>query len=148
MNFEIRRMLDADIPAVHEIDQSSFPLPWPERSFHFELTGNPNSRCWVGELEGRVVAMLVIWMIVDEAHVATIAIHPDFRHQGLGRQLLDHALKVAVEEGALRSFLEVRESNLEAQAMYHQFGFVEDGRRPHYYHDNGEDAILMSTKLV
>lgn len=148
MNFEIRRMVEADMPAVIEIDQLSFSLPWPERSFRFEVTGNPAARCWVGEIDGRIVAMLVIWMILDEAHVATIATHPDFRHQGLGRQLLEHALKAAVEEGAVRSFLEVREGNLSAQAMYRQFGFVEDGRRPRYYKDNGEDAILMSANLV
>lgn len=136
------------MPAVIEIDQLSFSLPWPERSFRFEVTGNPAARCWVGEIDGRIVAMLVIWMILDEAHVATIATHPDFRHQGLGRQLLEHALKAAVEEGAVRSFLEVREGNLSAQAMYRQFGFVEDGRRPRYYKDNGEDAILMSANLV
>ncbi len=148
MSLEIRRMAEADLPAVIGIDQTSFSLPWPERSFHFELTGNPASRCWVGEFEGRVVTMLVIWMILDEAHVATIATHPDFRHQGFGKQLLVHALKAAVEEGAVRSFLEVREGNLEAQAMYRQLGFIEDGRRPRYYRDNGEDAILMSASLV
>ena len=148
MSLEIRRMAEADLPAVIGIDQSSFSLPWPERSFHFELTGNPASRCWVGEFEGRVVTMLVIWMILDEAHVATIATHPDFRHQGFGKQLLVHALKAAVEEGAVRSFLEVREGNLSAQAMYRQLGFIEDGRRQHYYRDNGEDAILMSAELV
>ena len=148
MSLEIRRMAEADLPAVIGIDQTSFSLPWPERSFHFELTGNPASRCWVGEFEGRVVTMLVIWMILDEAHVATIATHPDFRHQGFGKQLLVHALKAAVEEGAVRSFLEVREGNLEAQAMYRQLGFIEDGRRPRYYRDNGEDAILMSASIV
>ena len=148
MNLEIRRMVEADVPAVHEIDHLSFSLPWPERSFHFELTGNPNSRCWVGEIEGRVVTMLVIWMILNEAHIATIATHPDFRHQGFGRQLLVHGLKQAMAEGAVRSFLEVREGNLSAQSMYRQMGFVEDGRRPRYYRDNGEDAILMSADLV
>jgi len=148
MSLEIRRMTEEDVSAAQEIDHLSFSLPWPERSFHFEVAGNPASRCWVGEIEGRIVAMVVVWMIVDEAHLATIATHPDFRRQGLGRQILEHALKAAVEEGAVRSFLEVRESNLEAQAMYRRFCFVEDGRRARYYKDNGEDAILMSAKLV
>lgn len=147
MNLVIRRMREADLPAVQEIDRVSFSLPWPERSFRFEVTSNPASRCWVAELDGRVVAMLVIWMIVDEAHIATIATHPGFRRQGVGDRLLKHALQVAVEEGAVRAFLEVRAGNEAAQAMYRRLGFVEDGRRPRYYRDNGEDAVLMSTML-
>jgi ribosomal-protein-alanine N-acetyltransferase len=148
MNLEIRRMVEADVPVVHEIDELSFTLPWPERSFRFELTSNPSSRCWVAVADDRIAAMAVIWLIVDEAHVATIATHPDFRRQGIGEKLLKHALQSAVEEGAVRSFLEVRASNESAQAMYRRFGFVEDGLRPRYYKDNGEDAILMSAKLV
>lgn len=148
MNLEIRRMVEADVPAVHEIDELSFTLPWPERSFRFELTSNPASRCWVAVADDRIAAMAVIWLIVDEAHVATIATHPDFRRQGIGEKLLKHALQSALGEGAVRSFLEVRASNEAAQAMYHRFGYIEDGRRPRYYKDNGEDAILMSAKLI
>ncbi|MBI3152045.1 MAG: ribosomal protein S18-alanine N-acetyltransferase [Chloroflexi bacterium] len=133
-----------DFDQVVAIDQISFSLPWPARSFRFELTDNPASRCWVVELDGRVVAMLVGWFIVDELHIATIATHPEFRGQGIGRDLLSHALRSAREEGAVKSFLEVRESNEVAQKMYRSFGFVEDGRRSEYYKDNAEDAILMS----
>jgi ribosomal-protein-alanine N-acetyltransferase len=147
MNLTIRRMLEADLPAVHEIDHASFSLPWPERSFRFEVTSNPASRCWVATLEERVVAMLVIWMIVDEAHIATIATHPGFRRQGIGGRLLTHGLQMAVQEGAVRAFLEVRVGNQAAQEMYRRLGFAEDGRRRRYYKDNGEDAILMSTSL-
>ena len=91
-----------------------------------------------------MIAVLVGWFIVDELHIATIATHPEFRGQGIGRQLLLHVLGSAKEEGAIRAFLEVRESNLIALKMYRDFGFVEDGRRVKYYKDNGEDAILMS----
>jgi len=147
MNVTFRRMLEADMPAVHQIDHSSFSMPWPERSFRFEVTSNPAARCWVAEAEGQVVAILVIWMIVDEAHIATIATHPEFRRQGLGRDLLVHALQEAVQEGAQRAFLEVRAGNEAALAMYRRMGFAEDGRRQRYYRDNGEDAILMSLDL-
>ena len=91
-----------------------------------------------------MIAVLVGWFIVDELHIATIATHPEFRGQGIGRQLLLHVLGSAKEEGAIRAFLEVRESNLIALKMYRDFGFVEDGRRVKYYKDNCEDAILMS----
>lgn len=141
-------MVEADVPAVHEIDLLAFTLPWPERSFRFEVTSNPVSRCWVAEVDGRVAGMAVVWMIVDEAHVATIATHPDFRRQGIGGKLLTHALRSAISEGAVRSLLEVRASNEAAQSMYLRFGYVEDGRRPRYYKDNNEDAILMSLDMA
>ncbi len=144
MTLIIRKMTLADVPAVHEIDLLSFTLPWPERSFRFEVTDNPAARCWVAEMAGQVVAALVIWLIVDEAHVATLATHPNFRRQGIARKLLVHALREAWREGARRAFLEVRASNQAAQDLYRALGFVEDGRRPRYYKDNGEDAILMS----
>ena len=140
----IRKMTLDDLEQVVAIDQVSFSLPWPARSFRFELTDNEASRCWVAELDGRVIAMLVGWFIVDELHVATIATHPEFRGQGIGREILLYSLRAAKEEGAVKSFLEVRESNEIAQTMYRSFGFVEDGRRKGYYKDNGEDAILMS----
>ncbi|MBK8781576.1 MAG: ribosomal protein S18-alanine N-acetyltransferase [Anaerolineales bacterium] len=140
----IRKMTLQDLEQVVAIDQISFSLPWPVRSFQFELTDNEASRCWVADLDGRIVAMLVGWFIVDELHVATIATHPEFRGQGLGKSILLHALLAAREEGAIKSFLEVRESNEVAQKMYRDFGFVEDARRAGYYKDNGEDAILMS----
>lgn len=140
----IRKMTMDDLAQVVAIDQVSFSLPWPQRSFQFELTDNETARCWVVELDGRVVAMIVSWMIVDELHVATIATHPEFRGRGIGKRLLLHALHAAKLEGATKSFLEVRESNHAAQAMYRSFGYVEDGRRKEYYKDNNEDAILMS----
>ena len=139
----IRRMTLDDLAQVVAIDKASFSLPWPERSFRFEITDNPASRAWVVELDGRIVGVIVAWLLVDEAHIATIATHPDFRRQGIAGRLLTHALQSMMNEGALTSVLEVRESNAAAQEMYRKFGFEESGRRPRYYKDNGEDAILM-----
>ena len=133
-----------DISAVIDLDRKSFSLPWPERSFRFELAENPASRCWVAELDGKIVGMIVVWLIVDEAHVATVATHPDYRRQGIGKRLLAYALRHMIQDGARSSFLEVRESNLAAQEMYRKFGYEVTGRRRHYYRDNNEDAILMN----
>lgn len=137
-------MILGDLEQVVAIDQVSFSLPWPARSFQFELADNPTSRCWVVELDKKIITMIVSWLILDELHIATIATHPDFRKQGIGRKLLLYALKSARDEGVIRSFLEVRESNEVAIKMYKNFGFVEDGRRKEYYKDNNEDAILMT----
>jgi [ribosomal protein S18]-alanine N-acetyltransferase len=144
MNITIRKMTVDDVSAVVDLDQKSFSLPWPERSFRFELTDNPASRCWVAELDGKVVGMIVVWLIVDEAHVATIATDPEYRRQGIGKRLLAHALHQLINDGARSSFLEVRESNLAAQEMYRKFGYEVMGRRRRYYRDNDEDAILMN----
>jgi len=144
MKLLIRKMTLEDVPSVIELDQKSFSLPWPERSFRFELTANPASRCWVAEVDGKIVGMIVVWLVIDEAHVATIATHPDFRRKGIGTKLLSHALRQMIDEGARSSFLEVREHNVSAQEMYRKFGYEVSGRRPRYYRDNNEDAILMN----
>jgi ribosomal-protein-alanine N-acetyltransferase len=141
-------MVQTDLEQVIAIDQRSFTLPWPASSFDYELHHNEASRCWVAELESednrKVVAMAVIWFIIDEAHIATIAVDPDYRSRGIGQKLLAAVLKDAAESGAKLAFLEVRRSNTAARAMYRKFGFQEVGVRPHYYGDNFEDAIMMN----
>ena len=164
-----RLMTLLDIPQVHAIDVLSFNLPWPEKSFQYELTQNQNSILWVAEgrtgrthrsaptaeggaplAEGvaRIAGMIVVWLVLDEAHVATIAIHPDFRGLGISKRLLALGLKSAIERGAVESTLEVRQSNRVAQKLYEKFGYHEAGVRPRYYRDNNEDAILMTIQGI
>jgi ribosomal-protein-alanine N-acetyltransferase len=144
-----RPMNLADVARVHEIDIRSFSLPWPEKSYIFELTENPSSLSIVAEvfpqdLPFSVIGMSVVWIIIDEAHIATIAIDPEFRGSGYGRSLLTETLRQSMQRGAQQATLEVRESNLIAQRLYRSFGFTIVGRRTHYYHDNDEDAIIMT----
>jgi ribosomal-protein-alanine N-acetyltransferase len=148
MNMIIRKMTIDDIEQVIAIDRLSFSLPWPERSFRFELTDNPASRCWVAEIDAKLVGVIVAWLIVDEIHIATIATHPDFRRRGVARKLMAYALQNLKEEGAQSSFLEVRASNFAAQDMYRKFGYEETGVRPRYYKDNDEDALLMTLESL
>ena len=148
MSIMIRKMTIDDIEQVIAIDRVSFSLPWPERSFRFELSDNPASRCWVAEVDGKLVGIIVAWLIVDEVHVATIATHPDFRRRGIARKLLAHTLQHLRDEGAQSSFLEVRASNFVAQEMYRKFGYEESGVRPRYYRDNDEDALLMTLESL
>ena len=68
MNLQIRKMTLEDVPTVLVLDQISFSLPWPERSFRFELTENTASRCWVAEVDGRIVGMVVGWLSSPLAH--------------------------------------------------------------------------------
>jgi ribosomal-protein-alanine N-acetyltransferase len=149
----IRPMRLEDVPRVHEIDVLSFSLPWPERSYRFEVLENNHASCWVAEqnrLDGQaeIIAMMVNWIIIDEAHIATIAVHPAYRRMKLGRRLLATGLLVAYERGARTSFLEVRRGNLAAQALYLEFGFEAVGERKRYYQDNHEDAILLTLESI
>jgi len=144
MSLLIRKMKVEDVPAAHEIDKLSFTLPWPERSLRFEVSDNPSARCWVAEQDGRVVGMLILWMIVDEAHIATVATHPEFRGQGIAEGLLIKTLEKAHAEGAQSALLEVRAGNEVAQALYRKHGFKVVGQRKRYYKDNSEDAVLMT----
>jgi ribosomal-protein-alanine N-acetyltransferase len=145
MSVTIRMMELEDLAAVIQIDQMSFALPWPARTFHYEVSDNHAARCLVAETEDhRIAAMIVSWIVVDELHIATFATHVEFRRQGIGARLLSEALSDAGRLGARRAFLEVRAGNEAAQTMYKKFGFQVTGRRPKYYRDNAEDAILMT----
>jgi len=150
---QLRPMRLEDIEQVVAIDVLSFNLPWTERSYRFDLTENPAAALWVTEVveeEGqpRLVGMIATWFIIDEVHVATFAVHPAYRRLGIGRKLLAHALLHSAYKGANTAMLEVRRSNLGAQALYQQFGFTEVGVRARYYCDNNEDALLMNLQPI
>ena len=134
-----------DVPAVHEIERLSFSTPWPAYAFEQELKGNRLARYVVARAGDRIVAFAGVWLMVDEAHVTTFSVHPEWRRQGIGRQLLLKLMDVSVAIGARRMTLEVRVSNVAAQALYRTFGFEVAGRRERYYTDDGEDALVMTT---
>lgn len=146
---KIRPMRIEDLAEVMEIDQLSFSNPWPISAYKYELTQNRSSVLWVAELNlperaFSVVGMIVAWLVHGEAHIATLAVHPEFRKEGIAKQLLVYTLGDAVHRGIQEAMLEVRESNQAAQNLYRQFGFEIVGRRPRYYKDNLEDALLMN----
>jgi [ribosomal protein S18]-alanine N-acetyltransferase len=145
----IRPMRLDDIDQVILIDRLSFSLPWPASAFRHELLNNPTSLLWVAEVDSSgggpiVVGAVVVWMIMDEAHIATLAVHPDFRRRGISQQLMIIVLRQAIERQAAVATLEVRANNLAAQALYKKFKFKIVGRRPRYYQDNYEDALIMT----
>jgi len=153
-----------DLPQVMAIDQASFPQPWTEQSYRFELEENHNAHFivaleapptphpgwlqrWLAPATPRkVIGFAGFWLVVDEAHINTIAVHPHWRRQGIGERLLTAILERARAINAVSATLEVRVSNLPAQKMYAKFGFVEVGRRKRYYRD-GEDALLMTLRF-
>jgi len=142
----VEAMQLGDVPQVHEIERLSFSTPWPAYAFEQELTGNRLARYVVARAGGdRVVGFAGVWLMVDEAHVTTFGVHPDWRRQGIGRRLLLALLELAKELGARRMTLEVRVTNRAAQALYRGYRFAVVGRRPRYYTDDGEDAFVMTT---
>ena len=134
-----------DVPAVHEIERLSFRTPWPSYAFEQELRGNRLARYLVARAGDAIVGFAGIWLMVDEAHITTFSVHPDWRRQGIGRHLLLNLIELSQAIGARRMTLEVRASNETAQALYRSFGFEVTGRRPRYYSDDGEDALVMTT---
>ncbi len=147
INIRIRPMLLSDVEQVVQIDELSFTLPWSERTYRLELTENTAAHLFVAELddqlERHVVGYVGFWFIVDEAHISTLALRPDFRGQGIGRRLLEEALVRALRLGADLVTLEVRASNQSSIDLYKKFGFQVKARKPRYYRDNNEDALLM-----
>lgn len=149
MQIHLRRMTVEDIPAVHALDELCFALVWPENSYIYDLTQNPNARFYVAVVDDpssseKIVGILGMWLVVDEAHIGTVAVHPQWRKQGIARTMLIRALREAKELGMITAELEVRRGNLPAQALYGGLGFLVVGERPHYYADNGEDALLLT----
>jgi [ribosomal protein S18]-alanine N-acetyltransferase len=146
----VRKMTTEDISDVMEIDRLSFPNPWPENSFWFELTENQASHLLVVETAeaGGIAGFIGYWHIVDEAHISTFAVHPQWRGRGLGRILLSAMIAEAVSLEVCMATLEVRAGNAAAQALYRNFGFVQEGIRKGYYRDNNEDALLMTARQL
>ncbi|HEY6609250.1 MAG TPA: ribosomal protein S18-alanine N-acetyltransferase [Candidatus Limnocylindria bacterium] len=134
-----------DVAAVHEIERLSFSVPWPAHAFEQELRGNRLAHYLVARAGERIVGFAGMWLMVDDAHITTFGIHPDWRRQGIGRQLLLAVADLSMGVGARQMTLEVRVSNEAAQALYRSFGFEVVGRRFRYYTDDGEDALVMTT---
>jgi ribosomal-protein-alanine N-acetyltransferase len=144
-----RPMRKDDLDSIIGIDQLSFSMPWPKSAYIHDLNENPAALLWVAEERSpvtgnQVVGMIVLWLVMDEAHIATLAVHPDHRGSGIGSRLLEIGLIEAISRGAREAMLEVRASNQAAQSLYKGYGFEIVYRRPRYYRDNNEDALLMN----
>jgi len=137
-----------DIDAVQEVERSSFPVPWPANAFRHELTQNRNARYVVARSNDVIVGYAGLWLMVDEAHITTFAVHPDSRRQRIGERLLQRLFEVAAVMNAEWLTLEVRASNLPAQKLYEKYGFRRAGVRRRYYSDNNEDALIMWTERL
>jgi ribosomal-protein-alanine N-acetyltransferase len=142
----IRRARLADVSSIWAIEKVSFPTPWSRWTFlaelgqgksHFLVAGPAPPDPW------QTWGYLVFWVVLDEMHILNLAVHPQHRRRGIARRLLAEGTALAQTMGAKLAWLEVRPSNHAALALYESFGFKEMGRRPGYYDDTQEDALLL-----
>lgn len=150
--FHIEPMQLADIPQVIVVEQAAYTMQWPQKAYEYELTGNKVAHYFVlrttlpiDPAESDLVGMAGFWLLADEAHISTLAIHPQWQQQGLGEWLLVNIIEEAQTLGAVVATLEVRPSNQAALALYQKYNFAQVGRRPHYYNDNNEDALILTS---
>jgi ribosomal-protein-alanine N-acetyltransferase len=154
LSYTVDWMRSSDVRQVMSIEKASFPAPWPASAYRYELNKNHLSNYLVlraardAGAEARVVAYGGFWLIIDEGHISTLAVAPAWRGQGLGEWMLVILIETAMLRGAGELTLEVRATNHVAQALYRKYGFVQVGLRRGYYHDNHEDALIMTTPRV
>jgi ribosomal-protein-alanine N-acetyltransferase len=175
--FKIRTMTAADIPQVVDVERESFPTTWPQTAYKRELANKfarylvlidgsrpipqaelPRPRRSLlglfrheepeeGDVD-RIIGYVGMWLMVDQAHIVAIAVRDRYRRQGLGELLLIESVRTALDNQMESITLEVRRSNLGAQALYEKYRFLKVGVRARYYSDNQEDAIIMTTPPV
>ncbi|HVA36742.1 MAG TPA: ribosomal protein S18-alanine N-acetyltransferase [Candidatus Dormibacteraeota bacterium] len=142
-DLQISPMLVSDIPEVTRIEQLSFSTVWPPNAFHNEVKDNKLAHYFVGRIGARVVAYGGLWVILEDSHITTIAVHPEMRGLRMGERMLAHLIDEAIVREASWITLEVRESNLTAQNLYAKYGFTVVSTRRGYYSDNNENALVM-----
>jgi ribosomal-protein-alanine N-acetyltransferase len=139
----IKDMKESDLEEVLEIEKKSFADPWSRRLFKETLSFPHSFNFVLRAATGALLGYINFYLIGEEAHMLNLATHPDWRKKGLATQLLDYAIDFLKLKRAAHFFLEVREGNRDAIALYRKFGFQMIGRRKRYYVETNEDALVM-----
>lgn len=147
MGILIRKMEEYDLDRIMEIEKDCFTTPWSRESFLIEITTNLLARYIIAEVEGVVAGYGGIWMIAGEGHITNIAVETNYRKLGIGKKIVEGLINLSIAMGIESMTLEVRKSNISAQNLYKQYGFLSQGIRPNYYQDDNEDAIIMWKKF-
>ncbi len=133
------------LSSLLELDQICYGGYWGEQGYRSEL--DRDSSLVLGAFESSdLIGFGILWRVLEEAHIISLAVHPDHRRQGIARSLLQALLKEARAQGCAWATLEVRESNQPAQSLYESTGFQLLGCRKRYYEDTGEDARIYWKK--
>lgn len=137
-----------DLDVFDEIEGLSFPTRWSRKALAYELSENPLSRSFIWQENDEVLAFSIFRLVMDEAELMQVAVAPKARCKKIGYKLLDFAIERLAAEGIQRVVLEVRETNLPAQALYKSLGFTQCGCVRGYYQDSGEDAWIMERRIL
>ena len=142
----IRKMTLQDAPAIADLEKLCFSDPWSEKSIASEVN-NPLSYWLVAEENGEIAGYVGSQSVLDAADMMNLAVNPDYRCKGIGKALVDALTQHLMENNVIALLLEVRVSNSPAIALYEKLGFVQVGRRPKYYHNPREDALILRKEL-
>jgi ribosomal-protein-alanine N-acetyltransferase len=141
-------------PIVHDhvdhvlrIERELFPAPWTEAMFRQEVEETWLSRSFVAKTDGKIVGYIIAWFLRGEVHVLNLAVTQAYQRRGFARRMLQHVIDQAQAEAFHLVTLEVRVSNDAAKLLYLSMGFAPVGIRRRYYHDNNEDALVMTKRL-
>lgn len=142
----IRKMEMRDVPAISVLEKICFSDPWSENSIASELD-NSLSYWLVAEDNGKIAGYVGSQSVLDAADMMNIAVSPDYRRQGIGQALINGLITHLQENNVIALLLEVRVSNIPAITLYEKMGFIQVGRRPKYYHNPREDALILRKEL-
>ena len=144
----IRPMRVDDVDRVVEIDRLCYPTPWSAATYLSELARESLAYYAVAECEGALAGYGGYWFVPDEAHITTVAVHPDFRRRHIAEGIFVHLVEKALTVGATRLTLEYRLGNEAAARLYSKYGFHVEGLRRGYYQDSGEDAVVANLRGI
>lgn len=144
---QLRRILLEDLPRVMQVEQASYTHPWSEGVMRGCMRMGYDM--WLGEVDQIIRSHAVIQMMVDEAHLLNLCVHPALHRRGYGEQMLKHVIERSEALGAHRIILEVRQSNKAAIKLYYASGFERIGVRKGYYpgEEGREDAWVLALEI-
>jgi len=142
----IRDMQEDDIPAILEIEKVSFTAPWYKQDFLNEIF-KKEVLSKVAVFEGNIIGYTCMNYHAHKSHILNLAVHPDFRRQGVATILIEEVIGELKKRGCVFMFLKVRVSDTGAQRFYEQLGFKVEGIRKKYYGNPDEDALMMMRRL-
>ncbi|MBE7044290.1 MAG: ribosomal-protein-alanine N-acetyltransferase [Ruminococcaceae bacterium] len=143
---EIVPITAEDAKALSELDRLCFGTPWSEKSFSDEAK-NEIAVYYLAKDAGKTVGYCGYWQVADEGDITNIAVHPDYRRQGIAKKLLETVIKCAKKQALVLMTLEVRKSNQAAISLYEKYGFRQIGMRKNYYTNPREDALIMTMDM-
>ncbi|MGH4051837.1 MAG: ribosomal protein S18-alanine N-acetyltransferase [Clostridium sp.] len=141
-DFKIYPMDITSIKSILNISELSFPISWSFESLQSELD-NKFAKYVVLKSGNSIVGYGGMWVIIDEAHITNVAVHPEARGHGAGDMIVEALFRICRKQKISAITLEVRSSNFIAINLYEKYGFNQEGLRHNYYEDNGEDAVIM-----